>query len=136
LGRGTRGEGGFYVKGCMHKCIIICPFPTMSLFRYKEVCNYDFARHRPKNKRKVTGHFTQLVWKTSLKFGIGKAKSKNGCTYAVAHYKKPGNYEGETGRMFSREILFIQLSVIKEFDQKNCYFENIFNFSFLIQDLH
>jgi hypothetical protein len=67
----------------------------MSLFRYKEVCNYDFARHQPKNKRKVTGHFTQLVWKTSLKFGIGKAKSKNGCTYVVAHYKKPGNYEGE-----------------------------------------
>ena len=45
-----------------------------------------------------TGHFTQVVWKNSITFGIGKAVGKkNGmtCTYIVARYRPAGNYMGQ-----------------------------------------
>jgi ves G 5 allergen, putative len=43
------------------------------------------------------GHFTQLVWKTSKKLGIGQAKGASGNVYVVANYYPPGNIIGEFG---------------------------------------
>ena len=51
-----------------------------------------------------TGHFTQVVWKSSVTFGIGKAVVKKGnmkCTFIVARYRPPGNYMGQ----FQTEVL-------------------------------
>lgn len=41
-----------------------------------------------------TGHFTQLVWRTSQFFGIGKARSRTGKIVVVAHYSPAGNANG------------------------------------------
>ena len=51
-----------------------------------------------------TGHFTQLVWKSSVTLGIGKAvikKDNMKCTFIVARYRPPGNYMGQ----FQTEVL-------------------------------
>ncbi|XP_065654923.1 uncharacterized protein LOC105846415 isoform X2 [Hydra vulgaris] len=59
---------------------------------YSEVCkhSYNFGGEGSQN----TAHFTQVVWKSSTLFGMGKATSeKDGliCTYFVARYKPRGN---------------------------------------------
>ena len=43
----------------------------------------------------IIGHFTQVVWKSSTKMGVGKARSQGGWTYVVANYSPPGNYQGQ-----------------------------------------
>lgn len=51
-----------------------------------------------------TGHFTQVVWKSSITLGIGKAVVPKGnmkCTYIVARYRPAGNYMGK----FQAEVL-------------------------------
>ncbi|XP_065676310.1 uncharacterized protein LOC100206500 isoform X4 [Hydra vulgaris] len=63
---------------------------------YSEVCSpgYDFD----KDGDSATGHFTQVVWKTSTQLGIGKSVlNKEGmiCTYVVGRYKLAGNVLGQ-----------------------------------------
>lgn len=41
------------------------------------------------------GHYTQMVWRKSMRLGAGKSKGKNGYWYIVANYDPPGNYLGE-----------------------------------------
>jgi hypothetical protein len=41
-----------------------------------------------------TGHFTQLVWKSSSSIGLGMACRGNSC-YCTAHYSPPGNVPGQ-----------------------------------------
>ena len=41
-----------------------------------------------------TGHFTQVVWRTSKLLGIGIAQGVEG-TYVVAHYEPAGNGMGQ-----------------------------------------
>jgi hypothetical protein len=40
-----------------------------------------------------TGHFTQVVWKTTTKLGMAKAEG-NGWVYIVANYSPQGNMQG------------------------------------------
>ncbi|XP_072016716.1 uncharacterized protein [Amphiura filiformis] len=42
-----------------------------------------------------SGHFTQLVWKGSKEFGVGKAITKENKVILVAQYKPPGNMRGD-----------------------------------------
>jgi len=42
------------------------------------------------------GHFTQLVWRSTKRIGMGKAKTRDGKrTIIVANYDPPGNYVGQ-----------------------------------------
>jgi len=46
----------------------------------------------------ATGHFTQVVWKGSVKLGIGKATGKVDdwfCTWVVGRYSPVGNVQGQ-----------------------------------------
>lgn len=45
----------------------------------------------------ATGHFTQVVWKGSKEFGVGKALAKDGKTIVVASYRPAGNIVGKFG---------------------------------------
>lgn len=42
----------------------------------------------------VPGHFTQLVWRSTRYFGVGKARSRSGKIVIVAHYSPAGNISG------------------------------------------
>ncbi|KAI1016408.1 hypothetical protein LB503_010300 [Fusarium chuoi] len=49
----------------------------------------------PKGNFSMYGHYTQCVWKTSTKIGIGAAKDSKGAWYTVARYSGPGNVVGQ-----------------------------------------
>lgn len=55
---------------------------------YKEEKNYDFSEggHQPD-----TGHFTQMVWRSSKEVGVGMASSGTGMFIVVAQYNPTGN---------------------------------------------
>ncbi|XP_063966192.1 uncharacterized protein LOC129278036 [Lytechinus pictus] len=58
---------------------------------YQESSKYDFGSP---GFRQGTGHFSQVVWKSSKEFGIGKAISKDGKVIVVGNYKPAGNMAG------------------------------------------
>lgn len=64
---------------------------------YSEISNYSFSGGNSQN----TGHFTQVVWKSTQEMGIGKAKSDDGKVIVVANYRPPGNMMG----MFNENVL-------------------------------
>ena len=60
---------------------------TASNLWYKEIDLHDFAREF----QTKSGHFTQLIWKSSKEAGFGFAKTKQGDMYVVAMYHPAGN---------------------------------------------
>jgi len=61
---------------------------------YSEIKDYRYGPLTGSNWYK-TGHYTQMVWKTTTHVGIGKAVCKNGAIIIVANYSPSGNYLGE-----------------------------------------
>ncbi|XP_044757136.1 probable pathogenesis-related protein CaO19.6200 [Coccinella septempunctata] len=62
---------------------------------YRAVKQYDYGKEPDVLHTNVnSGHFTQLVWAGSRRFGIGKARSRTGKVVVVAHYHPPGNISG------------------------------------------
>ncbi|XP_060647015.1 Golgi-associated plant pathogenesis-related protein 1 isoform X2 [Drosophila nasuta] len=59
---------------------------------YNEEKDYDYgkAQYSPS-----TGHFTQLIWKSSKTLGIGTYTNSKGISFVVARYKPQGNMAGE-----------------------------------------
>jgi uncharacterized protein YkwD len=75
------------------------PAPTSvaSSSWYGEIVDYDFPGAKSYQEQ-VTGHFTQLVWKGSTKFGAARAFGKGTDyyeTYIVANFSPAGNMGGE-----------------------------------------
>ncbi|KAF1744375.1 hypothetical protein MXB_3410, partial [Myxobolus squamalis] len=58
---------------------------------YNEISDYDYSTPKFSSK---TGHFTQLIWAGSKKFGIANFEGKNGSQFIVARYLPPGNFQG------------------------------------------
>jgi hypothetical protein len=65
---------------------------------YNEIQNYNF--NKP-GFQAGTGHFTQLVWKSSKALGMGIAQAADGTWYVVGNYSPPGNISGQ----FSTQVL-------------------------------
>nr|XP_042899733.1 basic form of pathogenesis-related protein 1 [Parasteatoda tepidariorum] len=61
---------------------------------YEEIKSYNFFQD-PSLLHTRAGHFTQMVWRSSTDFGVGKAKSRCGKVIVVANYKPAGNVIGE-----------------------------------------
>ncbi|CAH8824432.1 unnamed protein product [Trichobilharzia szidati] len=58
---------------------------------YDEIKKHDFSGQNQAG----TGHFTQVVWKSTKKAGFGAAKSSDGMKiYVVGRYKPAGNVIG------------------------------------------
>ena len=62
---------------------------------YSEIKNYKPGLFGPDNLA-VSGHYTQMVWRTTLRVGIGVAQCKQGLVVIIANYDPPGNMLGET----------------------------------------
>ncbi|CAB4036358.1 Golgi-associated plant pathogenesis-related 1-like [Paramuricea clavata] len=70
---------------------------------YEEVYDYNYctwpqgrATTRPGREGKMVGHFTQIVWTTSVRLGIGYARNFDRTkVYVVARYSPPGNFIGQ-----------------------------------------
>ncbi len=61
---------------------------------YNEIKDYNY--NDPSNSKGMVGHFTQVVWKSSLRVGCAQAYSKNSKKlYTVCSYDPPGNYVAE-----------------------------------------
>ena len=58
---------------------------------YKEKKNYSFDGKFTAN----TGHFTQIVWKSTTRVGFGYAVTETGQFYSVFNYYPAGNYKNE-----------------------------------------
>ncbi|CAF0984533.1 unnamed protein product [Rotaria sp. Silwood1] len=60
---------------------------------YNEIQHYNFNRG---GFSKITGHFTQVVWRSTTKLGVGIAYANGGRSiYVVTRYSPPGNYAGQ-----------------------------------------
>ena len=89
---------------------------------YDEIKDYDF--NKPGFSMK-TGHFTQVVWKSSTKLGCGKATEGNK-VYIVCHYCPAGNYEGE----FAQNVLPPKkVSALPTLEDEIAEFEEIADFN-------
>jgi len=55
---------------------------------YNEITDYNFKKHGFKSN---TGHFTQVVWKSTFEMGVALSQDSKGCSYVVARYNPPGN---------------------------------------------
>lgn len=66
---------------------------------YNEISQYKFKDYQP-----GTGHFTQVVWKSSREIGIGLAKAKDGSFFVVANYYPAGNMIGKFSENVKRPI--------------------------------
>ena len=58
---------------------------------YDEIKDYDFGEP---GFAQATGHFTQVVWKSTKKVGFGYAANEN-YSYICARYNPAGNMEGD-----------------------------------------
>ncbi|UYV70455.1 hypothetical protein LAZ67_7003053 [Cordylochernes scorpioides] len=61
---------------------------------YNEIKWYNFYQD-PALLHVKAGHFTQLVWRNTTEFGVGKARTRCGKLIIVATYKPVGNVAGE-----------------------------------------
>ncbi|XWS67539.1 hypothetical protein CRYUN_Cryun04dG0015100 [Craigia yunnanensis] len=59
-----------------------------------EKANYDYASNTCA-PGKVCGHYTQVVWRNSVRLGCAKVRCNNGGTFIICNYDPPGNFNGQ-----------------------------------------
>ena len=65
-----------------------------SMSWYSEINEYTYRTVTEANYYN-TGHYTQMIWKSSKKIGIGLAHCSDGGIIIVANYSPAGNYIGQ-----------------------------------------
>ncbi|KAG9136835.1 hypothetical protein Leryth_004578 [Lithospermum erythrorhizon] len=68
--------------------------PQMPRFWADEMKFYNIRSNTCK-QGKMCGHYTQIVWKESVRLGCFRGTCKNADTYITCEYDPPGNYVGE-----------------------------------------
>ncbi|CAN8276196.1 unnamed protein product [Cochlearia groenlandica] len=58
----------------------------------KEIDDYDYSSN---TCTKECGHYTQVVWKNTLRVGCAKVTCNNGATFITCNYDPAGNFVGE-----------------------------------------
>ncbi len=69
-----------------------CSEPVSSW--YSEIKKYNFKDPNPKFST-ATGHFTQVVWKSTTSVGCASAKSRSNKIYTACNYQPAGNFAGK-----------------------------------------
>ncbi|XWS67537.1 hypothetical protein CRYUN_Cryun04dG0014900 [Craigia yunnanensis] len=59
-----------------------------------EKANYDYTSNTCA-PGKVCGHYTQVVWRNSVRLGCAKVRCNNGGTFIICNYDPPGNFNGQ-----------------------------------------
>ncbi|CEF69906.1 CAP domain-containing protein [Strongyloides ratti] len=59
---------------------------------YSEVKHHNYSSNKMNG---ATGHFTQIVWKSTKYVGCGVAASKGNGVFVVCQYYPPGNYDNK-----------------------------------------
>jgi hypothetical protein len=75
------------------------------LLRYDEVANYNY--NNP-GQSSGTGHFTQLVWKSSVSIGCARCGGKGDKyyeTYIVSNYYPKGNDKSNNYQYYKTNVL-------------------------------
>jgi len=83
------GENIFWGKGRDYSAL------DASKGWYSEIEHYTYGVLNSSNWSK-TGHYTQMVWKSTTQVGIAVAKCSDGAIIIVANYNPGGNYMGES----------------------------------------
>ncbi|XP_048577144.1 probable pathogenesis-related protein CaO19.6200 isoform X2 [Nematostella vectensis] len=89
------GEGENLAMGCSTEGTIMSAAAAVKKW-YDEVCKYDFNN---KTFQRPAGHFTQMMWKSTDRLGMGRAYGNKfglNCTYVVARYSPIGNIADRT----------------------------------------
>ena len=55
---------------------------------------YDYNSNTCQSGR-VCGHYTQVVWRNSVRLGCAKVRCNNGSTIISCNYDPPGNWRGQ-----------------------------------------
>jgi uncharacterized protein YkwD len=61
---------------------------------YDEIKDFTYGKLE-KNTWAKSGHYTQMIWRTTTTVGMGKANCPTGASIIVANYDPLGNYMGE-----------------------------------------
>ncbi|XP_062177576.1 pathogenesis-related protein 1-like [Alnus glutinosa] len=59
-----------------------------------EKANYDYNSNTCA-AGKVCGHYTQVVWRNSVRLGCAKVRCNSGGTFIICNYDPPGNFNGQ-----------------------------------------
>ncbi|XP_062177937.1 pathogenesis-related protein 1-like [Alnus glutinosa] len=59
-----------------------------------EKANYDYNSNTCA-AGKVCGHYTQVVWRNSVRLGCAKVRCNSGGTFIGCNYDPPGNFNGQ-----------------------------------------
>jgi hypothetical protein len=81
------GENLFYGSVNSHTAL------TASRAWHAEVAFYRYQKLNLSNFAK-TGHYTQMIWKSTERVGMGQATCPSGALIIVANYDPPGNVVG------------------------------------------
>jgi pathogenesis-related protein 1 len=72
------------------------PYTALSASQawYSEISKYHYGVLNGTNWA-PTGHYTQMVWRSTTHIGMGQASCSSGAVVIVAEYDPPGNYLGQ-----------------------------------------
>lgn len=73
---------------------------------YSEYTNYNFRFPGYSTGQFTTGHFTQLVWKSSSEYGISAVYDNKKCVYVVMEYNPAGNDGAYLTNVFPVKLAF------------------------------
>ncbi|KLU89783.1 hypothetical protein MAPG_08752 [Magnaporthiopsis poae ATCC 64411] len=87
--RGDQGENLYWQSHDKTPCANAAASwaSEISLYNGQPIGQGDFSAY---------GHYTQMIWKSSTKVGLGIANDGKGGVYVVARYNPAGNYIGQT----------------------------------------
>ncbi|XP_010548693.1 PREDICTED: pathogenesis-related protein 1-like [Tarenaya hassleriana] len=68
--------------------------PDATAYWLTEKDNYDYATNSCVGDD-VCGHYTQIVWRDSVRLGCGSVQCEDGYVFVICSYDPPGNYVGQ-----------------------------------------